>query len=230
MFRIMVMGDSGSISAGITDVAQTSARQIEDGLNALVHNFSYGGATVADLHTDGVGILPGMFRQVAAVRQLQLIFGLDMVVVAVGSNDWGFGVPLLHFKNSYTELLDGLLPFVPHAIPRVVCMTPPWRFEETGTNLNGETLDAFRDVIVALATERGIPIIRAEHAIPKDRRYYFDDAHPNEEGHRLLAQSLVPQLRALLNLKPADRQAEPQRYFWRYNVLAKVWKTLRFRW
>ena len=227
MRRIMVLGDSGSIAAGVTKVVDASVRQLEDGLNAMVHNFSYGGATVADLHTAGVGILPGMFRQVSAVRQLQLVFGLDCVVITLGSNDWGFGVPLLHFRNAYSELLDGIKQFAPHSIAKVICVTPPWRSEENAPNQNGETLDAFRETIVALATDRGLPVIRSERAIPRDSRYYFDEAHPNEVGHRLLANFLIAQLRSLLNITPEPQP--PQGYLWRYRFLAKVWNVLRYR-
>jgi len=216
----VLLGDSGSVASGLTRVETASVRQVEDALNVMIHNIAYAGATAADLHTESAGILPGMFRQAQIVRQLQLIFGLDCVLIALGSNDWGFDIPLREFRNAYAELLDGLRPLVPQAIRHVACFTPPWRFDEERTSKHGESLAQFRAAIEQLAAARDFGLIRGEHAIPREPRFYLGDGvHPNERGHQRLAQHLITHLRPIIqpSLLPA---AQPR-------FRARVWDAIR---
>jgi len=112
-----------------------------------------------------------------------------LITVAYGTNDWDLvpGLSTLRANiRAYFERLAGLFPGVP-----VYVLTPIWR----GDIDRPKACGSFDDVARAIAGEAGrYPgnSIVDGLAIPIHDRKYFQDnwLHPNEEGFRIMADSL----------------------------------------
>ncbi len=140
----------------------------------------------------------------------------DFIVVFGGTNDYGFNTPLgseddrtdVSFYGALYEMLTGLKKDHPDAV--IVFMTPLHRCEFGGLkydkqkNEAGHTLDHYIKAIKKRCAELEIPVIDSNAVYgmnPSDEyvknNYLTDGLHPNEEGHKILAERIASCFEAL---------------------------------
>jgi hypothetical protein len=191
--RFMIMGDSIQAGTGVTTAASVTANLLSTTANVVIHNFSSPGARMTD-----VGFFPGMTHDGTCVQQVQGFFGMQGLIITLGTNDWGGGIDATTFLNAYLALLNS----VPAGIP-VVCVTPIWRSDEDTPNAtSGLVLNSIRFAAAVACASKGFPWIDGSALVPHDRTYYSEPAtsvavHPNDLGHMQMATNLRAQLTAI---------------------------------
>jgi GDSL-like Lipase/Acylhydrolase family len=191
--RFMLMGDSIQAGTGVTNASSLTANLLSTTANVVVENFSSPGARMTD-----VGFFRGMTHDGMCVQQVHGFFGMQGLIITLGTNDWAGGVDGTTFLNAYLALIDS----IPAGIP-VICVTPIWRSDEATLNpTSGLVLNGIRFVAAAACALRGFQFIDGSALIPHDRLYYSEPAtsvalHPNDLGHMLMAANLRAQLTAI---------------------------------
>lgn len=189
--RVLVLGDSSTANQLLDRPSHLYTSRLERALGIMIQNLARPGGLMTTL-TDGVQTLPGYQDAGPTVDLLNPIFPVaGIVIMNLGSNDWGLNVPLVDFRAAYSALLASL-PLGPF----VVCVTPIWRDDEAMTNANGDTLEDFRIVISEVCA--GHTVLDGRQAIPNYDCYFLDGKHPNRLGNRRLARFLADGLAPLL--------------------------------
>jgi lysophospholipase L1-like esterase len=136
--------------------------------------------------------LPAFYDQAIAdaahpVPWRQADYDPDLVLVAIGTNDFTTGIPEREsYVAAYTAFVRTLLK--EHAHARIALTE--------GAILNGEKKQVLRDYLHEVAARVASPLVQAlpsEHH-PGDAL----DAHPTTPQHAAMAQELVPRLRKLM--------------------------------
>src|SRR5581483_879605 len=191
--RFMLMGDSIQAGTGLTNAASLTANLLSNTANVVVENFSSPGARMTD-----VGFFAGMNHDGMCVQQVHGFFGMQGLIVTLGTNDWAGGVDGTTFFNAYTALLNSISPSIP-----AVCVTPIRRSDEDTQNAtSGLVLNQIRFAAAAACVAKGFPFIDGSALVPHDRKYYSEAApsvalHPNDLGHMQMAANLRTQLTAI---------------------------------
>ena len=134
----------------------------------------------------------------------------DLIVIFGGTNDYGYNTPLgdendktdVSFYGALYEMLTGLKAEHPKAV--IVFMTPLHRVEFGGLSVDkqkndaGYTLYHYIDAIKKQCENLEIPVIDTNTVYglnPTDKyvkdNYLTDGLHPNEEGHKILAERIA---------------------------------------
>jgi lysophospholipase L1-like esterase len=114
----------------------------------------------------------------------------DIVVIAHGSNDNAFGHSLGEFLWAYRDSVRALRRALPDA--RIVCTTVAPRWDSLATD--DDWLNRANVGIQEIAALERTLLARG-HAKLRGRRELFPDGiHPDDEGHRLLAESVLEAL------------------------------------
>lgn len=129
----------------------------------------------------------------------------DAVVVFGGTNDFGHGdAPFgtLESEDRYTfcgavnSLISKLSKSFPNA--KIIFMTPIHRTgEEQPSSASSKTLKDYADAISAICEKRGVSVIdlfRINPLDPFDSSLLPDGLHPNDKGHKILAQTIAKEL------------------------------------
>ncbi|MFM8409069.1 MAG: SGNH/GDSL hydrolase family protein, partial [Alphaproteobacteria bacterium] len=127
----------------------------------------------------------------------------DAVLLMLGSNDYGLGVPMRAFRQRYAEMIDGLStadvvlqgpgPTVP------VCVTPIWRADAALPNYAGETLADYSLAIREICSSRRVPVIDGLELLgPDDEARLVDGVHPDAPGIQKIARRLAAKVLPLL--------------------------------
>jgi hypothetical protein len=175
---------------GLTNASALTSNLLSSTANVIVHNFSSPGARMTD-----VGYFPGMTHDGMCVQQVHGFFGIQGLLITLGTNDWAGGVDGTTFLNAYTALLNS----IPSNIP-VICVTPIWRSDEATPNAtSGLVLDHIRFYAAVACAQKGFNTINGSTLVPHDRAYYSEPAnavalHPNDLGHMAMATNLRQQL------------------------------------
>ena len=131
---------------------------------------------------------------------LDINYDPDIVTVLMGTNDFGFDIPL----NQYEKELENLIRIMKEKFPnsRIIFLTPLYRdhFGERTyilsgmVNNNGNTLYDYSNLIKEKSIENGIEVIelKEDEYINKDnlKEYTVDGLHPNSKGNKLMADKL----------------------------------------
>lgn len=126
-------------------------------------------------------------QTVAAALRRDIPSGADLVLVQLGTNDVGGRTEPAKFEATYREYLGMVLAASPDS--KVICITP-WNTAARST--------AYTAAITAVCGEVGATVmdIAPIYSRPDTRAHkgeaYFggivpDDAHPNDRGHRMIA-------------------------------------------
>lgn len=197
---ISVLGDSVSTFAGYTPaeaVFYDAWRQEETGVTSpddtwwmqviqgmggsLGVNNSYAGSTVS-----------GGFRTSGTSRQRLEALGADgepdQILVAMGANDWGFGVHPQEFEYEYRRMLQRISGLYPRS--QIWCATllrgravPQ---EEMFFNAEGAlSQNIYSDIIRKTAAEAGFFV--ADLAAYSMEYETVDGVHPNKEGMKMIS-------------------------------------------
>lgn len=198
--RISILGDSVSTFAGITPTEALfydAWRQEETGVTSpddtwwmqviqgmggiLGVNNSYAGSTVS-----GGFMTSGTSEK--RLRTLSAEGEPDMILVAMGANDWGFGVHPQEFEYEYRRMLQRMKRLYPRA--EIWCATilrgKPVPEEEMFFNVDGViSPNIYSDIIRRIGTEEAVHL--ADVSGYHMEYETIDGVHPNREGMKMIA-------------------------------------------
>ena len=198
--RISILGDSVSTFAGITPseaLFYDAWRQEETGVTSpddtwwmqviqgmggiLGVNNSYAGSTVS-----GGFMTSGTSEK--RLRTLSAEGEPDMILVAMGANDWGFGVHPQDFEYEYRRMLQRMKRLYPRA--EIWCATilrgKPVPEEEMFFNVDGViSPNIYSDIIRRIGTEEAVHL--ADVSGYHMEYETIDGVHPNREGMKMIA-------------------------------------------
>ena len=198
--RISILGDSVSTFAGITppealfydawrqeETGVTSpddtwGMQVIQGMGGMLGvNNSYAGSTVS-----GGFMTSGTSEK--RLRTLSAEGEPDMILVAMGANDWGFGVHPQEFEYEYRRMLQRMKRLYPRA--EIWCATilrgKPVPEEEMFFNVDGViSPNIYSDIIRRIGTEEAVHL--ADVSGYHMEYETIDGVHPNREGMKMIA-------------------------------------------
>jgi lysophospholipase L1-like esterase len=192
--RIAILGDSSCTGPGLEDPNQIWVRRIGAHFGRSFHttidSVAVGGSRASDVLRDQVPII-------LATRP-------DVAIVAVGSNDMLYGVPLKTFERHLESIAKALLACTPAVllsgvgdlgtIPRLpFVLTRIMRWRSAGAN------DVHSRVAVRHPGVVRIPMReRCGDAFEDSGIYSADLLHVNGEGHRIWADAAIPSIEAAI--------------------------------
>ena len=142
-------------------------------------NFGIGGALVSGNGWDSVK------------TNCSKVTGFDVVFICGGTNDYGNNVAGATFTSDYETVVDTLKA----NNTEVVAVTPVYRTSKTGVNTQGLTLQDYCTLIKNVASAKGIKCIDL-YPLTNDGvfiNYVPDGLHPNEIGHKIMADLIIEQ-------------------------------------
>ncbi len=212
--KINFLGDSITEGHGCADLANTFAARIAAQDGAVCRNYGIGGTRIARQRKPSAN--PRHDLDFVG-RYADMDPDADVVMVFGGTNDFGHGDAPVGtmadrtpdtFYGALHTLYAGLIARYPAA--RIVVMTPLHRATEDNPRGDGSKdapglclIDYVR-IIRQVAEYYSLPVLDLYAAsglqprVPVIReRYIPDGLHPNDEGHRLLADLIRAYLRGL---------------------------------
>lgn len=173
---------------GLTSVYDTWWAKVNQYLKAyLCVNNSFSGSKVS-------GEFPGASseKRVSALHKMEHY--PDVILVYMGTNDFGFAVPVETFAKDYRKMLERLRGNYPSA--RILCATiarsymkenPDWKFHEM---YGGTALEEYNQAIREAVNERDDIVLMD---LPEEGIRYetLDGTHPTRRGHEELAQMWI---------------------------------------
>ena len=198
--RISILGDSVSTFAGYTpaealfydawrqgETGVTSSddtwwMQVIQGMGGILGvNNSYAGSTVS-------GSLASSGTSERRLRALGEEGEPDMILVAMGANDWGFGVHPQEFEYEYRRMLQRLRRLYPQV--ELWCATllrgKPVQEEEMFFNVDSVlSPDIYSEIIRKTVLEEGLKL--ADLASYHAEYETVDGVHPNKEGMKMIS-------------------------------------------
>lgn len=207
--KIVFLGDSITEGVGVSSIDHVYWNLVGQRTGAQVYGYGIGGTRIAPNHLAGYDdyIDANWF----GTRVEQMDPEADVVVVFGGTNDFGHGdAPMGTMKDrtndtfygAYHMLMQQLIERYPHA--QLIVMTPLHRigeemmpFNEAGVRRAGvlkDYVDAIRDIaefysvpVVDLFAQSGLqPRVKILREL-----YMPDGLHPNDAGHRKIADRLM---------------------------------------
>ena len=130
----------------------------------------------------------------------------DIIIVYLGTNDWGFGVPLsktnditdrkLCFDESYNYMLYNIKKIYPKA--KVYCCTLSKTYSKEHPDFimpsapYGITLEAYNDIIRKAALKNGCHVVDIYGCNnPYDT---IDGTHPNADGMKTISNNIIKEM------------------------------------
>jgi acyl-CoA thioesterase-1 len=115
----------------------------------------------------------------------------DVVVVALGGNDGLRGLDLTALEGSLREILTGVHSNGAKAL-LVGMKIPP--------SMGADYARRFEEIYPRLAREQGVPLVPflLEGVAGRDDLLLPDGIHPKPEGHRIMAKTVLPYVRELV--------------------------------
>ena len=205
--KINFLGDSITEGHGTTGPAAFFSTLIAEKYGALCRNYGIGGTRIARQHTPSANLI---WDDDFCHRAEAMDPDADLIVVFGGTNDFGHGdAPLGTFsdRSVYTfygalhTLYTTLITRYPEA--PIVILTPLHRITED--NLRGDgnkeadvaDLKTYVNIIREVAEYYSLPVLDlyAESGLqPKvpviQEKFVPDGLHPNDAGHRVLAEKI----------------------------------------
>ena len=123
------------------------------------------------------------------------VTGYDVVFVCGGTNDYGNNVPQATFTTALQTTIDTLKA----NNTEVVACTPVYRTSKTGPNTQGLTLQDYCNIIKNVSAAKGIKCIDL-YPLTNDGVFITfcpDGLHPNEVGHKIIADLIVDEYEKL---------------------------------
>lgn len=214
---IAFLGDSITCGYGLSDICQRYTALLSRELGLTEENHGITGTLIARA---------GLNRtdEKDFVSRLPLIDRADIAVIFGGTNDYFWSdLPMdggesdAYFAHAMKTVCRYVRRVRAGKLTLVVTPYPHngignflggemWRNSsrhDTDTvNYNGHTLSEYASVMEATCREYGIPCLNLHRGFAFDhRRHTLDGCHPNEEGHRLLAEAIGARLKTLMKEK-----------------------------
>lgn len=188
--RLLMIGDSITAGTGAGNVHRAWPETLAHLLRA--RNPGSGAAWLA------IGLAGDSTSQMlATLSALRLSAQADLVVVELGTNDWGQARPLTTFRADYAALLALVLAGNPTA--RLVCLTgwPHGVGGATARNALGLTMAAYDSVIRQVCAEvqpGSVTVDLTPVYAPWADHDSFDSYHPTDAGHAAIARAIAAAL------------------------------------
>lgn len=211
--KINFLGDSITFGSGVADPENIFWNVIARENGAVCRGYGIGGTRIARKRVPSAD---PVFDQDFVSRVETMDPDADAVVVLGGTNDFGHGdapIGRMEDRSPYTFygamhlLCQALLTRYPNA--KLVIMTPLHRLSEDVTvNEIGlplsTNLEGFVEIEKEVARYYGIPVLDAfamsgmQPKVPVIQQMFMPDGlHPNDAGHKKMAELLTGFLRAL---------------------------------
>lgn len=171
--KILFMGDS-----------------ITQGWNTEFDSMSYAWQTTLHFDADSVinGVGGGVFHECTFDTS---VFDPDIVVVAYGSNDFGYYKTLDELRCHVRAYLD--LVKKAYEDKKVFCISPIWRSDEMKDRSMGSFGDC-RGVINEEILSHGFRLVDGYNIVPHFESFFADCLHPNDLGFCMYAKALIAQI------------------------------------
>lgn len=212
--KIAFLGDSITEGHGVSDPDNFFWNIVARQSGAQSYGYGIGGTRIAAQLKPSA---EAKWDQNFGSRVDDMIPDADIIVVFGGTNDFGHGDAPLGAFSDRTEcsfcgamhlLLQKLIVRYPQA--QLVVMTPLHRDSENqlGVNEIGVRrefpLESYVDAIIKISGYYGIPVLDLfrvsglQPAVPVLKELYMPDGlHPNDEGHKRIAEKLLGFLKSL---------------------------------
>ncbi len=218
IYKIACLGDSITYGSEVqyTNHRYTDRIQADEDIRS-VQNEGFPGALVGiqDENAEGANMNQFSFLK----RYTKIAADTDLIFVLGGTNDYGADicVPVgemgdtteYTFYGALYQLIQGLQETYPDAL--LLFGTPLQRDDEwygapttTPYNSAGNTLEEYRDAVVDMCEEYGIPYVdlyNLEGMRLTDSTfttYFADGLHPNDDGQGIMANALLPVMKSML--------------------------------
>lgn len=120
-------------------------------------------------------------------------FDADIVIIALGTNDFLGELPLQAVQSACAAYLDRLCDI--YAGKKMFYITPLWRADGKESHVAGTMAD-IRNAVAQEAQKRNMVVIDGLSMIPHRIEYFADGfLHPNDMGFSLFAQNLTKALK-----------------------------------
>lgn len=212
--KIAFLGDSITEGCGVADLENVFWKRLEKTTGAECYGYGIGGTRIAVQHQPSQ---TQRHDQDFNSRIDRMIPDADVVVVFGGTNDYGHGDAPFGtdadrtsetFCGACNTLMQNLIERYPEA--QIVFMTPLHRSSENDLGWNEigirreKPLEAYVDAIIKIGGYYGIPVLDLyrvsglQPAVPVLKQKYMPDGlHPNDAGHKRLADKLEGFLKTL---------------------------------
>lgn len=195
---------------GLRSVYDTWWAKVNQALHAyLCVNNSYSGSRVSGKE------FPAGCSQERIMHLRTSEYTPDLILIYMGINDFGYGVPircaplsndgksnLLCFEDAYHQMLTGLRYFYPNA--KIICATlmrttlkqnGQWAFPD---RLGGICIDDYNDAIRRAAANCNVDL--ADLAKSDNRYETLDGIHPTAIGHQTIAEEWITCLSKIITM------------------------------
>ena len=206
--KIAFLGDSITEGHGVSDPDQFFWKILGRKTGAQCYGYGIGGTRIAIQNRPSQDPKWDLYF---GSRVEQMIPDADVIVIFGGTNDFGHGdAPFGSFSDTtehtfcgaFHALLQKTIRRYPKA--QIVVMTPLHRSDENHVGLNDfgirqeYPLEHYVDAIIAISGYYGIPVLDLfrvsglQPAMPILQELYMPDGlHPNDLGHRRIAEKLL---------------------------------------
>lgn len=212
--KIAFLGDSITEGAGVSDKSNIFWNILGQQTGAQVYGYGIGGTRIARQHKPSAC---AQWDLDFISRVDSMIDDADIVVVFGGTNDFGhgdapFGVMSDRTNDTFYGALHVLYQKLCQRYPsaQIVVMTPTHRSSEDEIGLNEQgvrragKLADYAEAIRQVAEVYSIPVLDLfrvsgiQPKIPAQKELFMPDGlHPNDAGHRRIAQKLMGFLNTL---------------------------------
>ena len=163
---------------------------ITQGWHSEFDSMSYAWQTTLHFNADSVinGVGGGVFHEPSFDRP---DFDPDIVVVAYGTNDFGYYKTLDDLRKHARAYLD--LVKSAYGDKRVICISPIWRRDADRAKPMGTFKDCC-DVVKSEILSLRFELVEGDSIVPHLDNFYADDLHPNDLGFCMYAKALIAEI------------------------------------
>ena len=205
MLKINFLGDSITKGERATSPDKGFVSLIGKMLPAKVRNYGISGTRFAIQKTPS--IKPEYDRYFAS-RIDEINHDADLIFVFGGTNDFGHGdAPIGRLGDKTVDTFFGAVDFLINELlkhykkEQIVFIVPLWRLDEIEPQNHVKpfkhTMEEYRQDLLQVLKAYDIETLdlRADFGKALNSPLYFDHVHPNDEGHKKLAEFLINYLK-----------------------------------
>lgn len=167
---------------------------ITQGWHSEFDSMSYAWQTTLHFDADSVinGVGGAIFHECTFDT---LCFDPDIVVVAYGTNDFGYYKTLAEMESHVQAFLD--LVKQAYGSKKVLCVSPIWRLDAYKDREMG-TFCRCCDVVKRQTVSHGFYLVDGDDIVPHFNEFYADNVHPNDLGFCMYAKGLIRHIEKIL--------------------------------
>lgn len=205
---INVLGDSITEGALASSEDKEFVSVLANLLNCKVNNYGISGSRIARQHVTSDNPRFDLFFG----SRVKDLVSSDLVIVFGGTNDYGHGdASIGNIKDKTPDTFYGGMNYLVDELlkkynkKQILFVLPLYRLNEDdplGDHLRKEatlSLQGYRDVMVEVLNNRNIKYIDIKDIFgkPETSDLFGDGLHPNDKGHRLIAELLAGYIKSL---------------------------------